>query len=158
MSYNDYLSAMEQAKKCNRYRVAKGTTPEAIKESERLLKLSFSKQLQDFYSKYGYLSFFGTEIFGIYPDDLEDVLEGNSVAYALHERENYNLPDKWIPFYSFGDGSLACFDYEQLNDDAEPRVIRVIYDGHSYSVVECVADDFGGFVLELVSQQLQRQV
>ena len=40
---------------------------------------------KEFYKKYGYLSFFGNEIYGIDPEDDSGILEGNSVAYALND-------------------------------------------------------------------------
>lgn len=64
------------------YTTAGGKTEAEIKKSETLLSVSFSSQCKEFYEKYGYLSFFGNEIFGINPDDDSGILEGNSVAYA----------------------------------------------------------------------------
>lgn len=72
-----------------------------------MLGIKFSKQCREFYAKYGYLSFFGNEIFGIDPNDDSGELEGNSVTYALNEREENGLPMEWIPVYNFDDGYMA---------------------------------------------------
>ena len=100
-----------------------------------------------------YLSFYGSEIFGIDPDDDSGILEGNSVAYALNDRDEYSLPEEWIPIYDFDDGSMAYLDYSHLNKQKEPRVIMASYDGEEYEVVEILAEDFGDFVLQLVQEQ-----
>ncbi|MGF7143237.1 hypothetical protein HNQ56_001660 [Anaerotaenia torta] len=118
--------------------------------------MKFSKQSKEFYEEYGYLSFFGNEIFGIDPDDL-DMLEGNSVAYAINDREEYNLPNDWIPIYDFEDGNMAYLDYSSSNSEKEPRVIMTFYNGEEYELAEVLSEDFGDFILELVEEQLETQ-
>ena len=109
----------------------------------------------EFYKKYGYISFYGNEIFGIDPDDDSGILEGNSVAYALNDRKEYNLPNEWIPIYNFDDGNMAYLDYSYLNEQKEPRVIMAFYNGKEYEIVETLAEDFGDFVLQLVQEQTE---
>lgn len=150
------MIAIELAKKCKYYTVMDGKSEVDIAKSESLLGIKFSKQSLEFYKKLGYLSFFGNEIFGIDPNDT-DILEGNSVAYALNDRERYQLPKEWIPIYNFDDGYMAYLDYDHLNEDKEPRVIMAIYTGKQYEVVEVVAEDFGDFLLQQVEQQLANQ-
>lgn len=41
-----------------------------------MLNIKFSNQSIEFYKKYGYLSFYGNEIFGIDPDDDSGILRG----------------------------------------------------------------------------------
>lgn len=90
MSYTNFIKAMELAPKCKFYTTAGGKSEEEIDMSEKKLGISFSPQCKEFYKKYGYLSFFGNEIYGIDPEDDSGILEGNSVAYALNDREEYN--------------------------------------------------------------------
>lgn len=155
MSYQNYKDAMELAKKCKFYTTAGGKSQEEIKKSEKLLGVKFSKQCREFYEQYGYLSFFGNEIFGINPDDNSGELEGNSVAYALNDRAEYGLPTHWVPVYNFDDGLMAYLDYSSLNSDGEPCVIVAEFDGTEYQVEETIAEDFGEFVLQLVKEQLE---
>lgn len=155
MSYQNYKEAMELAPKCKFYTTAGGKSQEEIEKSEELLGIKFSKQCREFYEQYGYLSFFGNEIFGIDPDDDSGELEGNSVAYALNDREEYGLPDEWIPIYNFDDGFMAYLDYSSLNDEGEPCVIAAEYNGSEYQAEETIAEDFGEFVLQLVKQELE---
>lgn len=155
MSYQNYKDAMELAKKCKFYTTAGGKNQEAIKKSEELLGIKFSKQCREFYEQYGYLSFFGNEIFGIDPDDNSGELEGNSVAYALNDRREHGLPVSWIPIYNFDDGLMAYLDYASLNDDGEPCVIAAEFDGSAYQVEETIAEDLGEFVLQLVEEQFE---
>lgn len=126
MSYSNYEKAMELAPQCKFYTTAGGKNEEEIKKAEELLGVKFSAQLTDFYKKYGYLSFFGTEIFGIEPFDTSGELEGNSVAYALNDRFEYGLPNEWIPIFNCGDGSMVYLDYSTLNGDNERESYLVL--------------------------------
>lgn len=155
MSYTNFVKAMELAPRCKFYTTAGGKTEAEIKKSETLLGVSFSSQCKEFYEKYGYLSFFGNEIFGIDPDDDSGILEGNSVAYALNDREEYNLPKEWIPIYNFDDGNMAYLDYSSLNIEKEPRVIMAFYNGNKYEIVKTLAEDMGDFILQLVEEQIE---
>ncbi|WP_430749588.1 SMI1/KNR4 family protein [Drancourtella massiliensis] len=49
-----------------------------MQNAEKLLGVKFSNQFWDFNAKYGYLSFYGNEIFGADPDHLDE-MEGNRV-------------------------------------------------------------------------------
>lgn len=155
MSYQNYVKAMELAPKCKFYTTAGGKTEEEIKKAEQMLNLEFSNQSREFYKIYGYLSFYGNEIFGIDPEDDSGILEGNSVAYAINDREEYNLSNEWVPIYNFEDGNMAYLDYSYLNSEREPRVIRAFYNGSEYEIVETLAEDLGDFILQLVQEQLQ---
>ncbi len=155
MSYTNFVKAMELAPRCKFYTTAGGKTEAEIEKSEALLSVSFSSQCKEFYEKYGYLSFFGNEIFGIDPDDDSGILEGNSVAYALNDREEYNLPKEWIPIYNFDDGNMAYLDYSSLNLEKEPRVIMAFYNGNKYEIVKTLAEDMGDFILQLVEEQIE---
>ena len=157
MSYENFEKALELAKKCKSYTVSGAKTEEIIESAASLLGLTFSRQNHDFYSTVGYLSFFGSEIYEIDPDDIDGILEGNSVAYALSERRHYALPQEWLPIYFFDDGYLGCLDYSQLNEDGEPPVIMALCNGEKYVFVERVAEDLGDFILELVERQLSMQ-
>lgn len=154
MSYTNFIKAMELAPKCRFYTTEGGIPEEEIKMSEEMLGICFSKQCREFYEKYGYLSFFGTEIYGIDPKDDSGILEGNSVAYALNDRKEYSLPKEWIPIYNFDDGNMAYLDYSSLNAEKEPRVIVAFYNGKEYEIVETLAEDFGDFILRLVQEQV----
>ena len=107
------------------------------------------------YEKYGFLSFGGNEIYGVDPEDDSGVLEGNSVAYALNDREENNLPKEWIPIYNFDDGNMAYLDYSSLNEEKEPSVIMAFHNEEKYEIVEKLAEDFGDFVLQLVQEQVE---
>lgn len=157
MSYTNYQKAIELAKQCTGYWVGDTVSEQAIQRSEELLGLKFSKQNREYYSKLGYLSFFGCETYSIDPDDNSGILEGNSVAYALNERAKFKLPQAWLPIYSYDDGYLGFLDYSQLNSEGEPSVIMGVYNGEEYVMIDKVADDFGDFLMELVNDQLEDQ-
>ena len=75
MSYQDFNDAMTLAPKCKFFTTAGGKTREAIQKSEEILEIKFSRQCNQFYERFGYLSFYGYEIFGIDPDDTSKILE-----------------------------------------------------------------------------------
>lgn len=154
MSYQNFIKAMELAPKCKFYTTVGGKTEEDIRMSEKMLDIIFSNQCREFYAKYGYLSFYGNEIFGIDPNDDSGILEGNSVAYALNDRKEYNLPKEWIPIYNFDDGNIAYLDYSSTNAEKEPKVIIAFYNGEKYEIVETLAEDLGDFILQLVKEQV----
>ncbi len=156
MSYSDLQKALSLAPECEFYTTAGGKSESDIAKSEQMLGIKFSEQCLEFYRKCGYLSFFGNEIFGINPDNLE-ILAGNSVAFALNDRDAYNLPSKWLPLYDFDDGDMAYLDYSSLNNDNEPPVISAFFDGEEYVVSEQIAEDLGSFILRLVEEQLSNQ-
>jgi hypothetical protein len=85
----------------------------------------------------------------------EGILEGNSVTYAINDREEYNLPIEWIPIYKFEDGNMAYLDYSSINLENEPKVIMAFYNGNEYEIVEDLAEDFGAFLLGLVQERLK---
>lgn len=152
MSYQNFQKAMDEAKSRKFYTTAGGKTKVEIERAEGMLGITFSRQYREFNEKYGYLSFSGNEIFGIDPNNLEE-LEGNAVAYALNDREEYNLPNNLIPIYNFDDGCMAYLDFSNLNGDGEPVVVMVEFNGEEYEIIECIAEDFGDFVLGLLKEE-----
>lgn len=155
MAYKDYEKAMSLAPGCEYYTCGKGLSDGEIRKAESMLGLDFSPQLVDYYRNYNYLSFGGYEVFGIDFDRLTEVISGNSLAYALYDRENYDLPKSWLPIHELDDGYLACLDYGRLNSEKEPPVISCICTEEGYTCVESLADDFGSYVLGLVEMALE---
>lgn len=142
---------MALAKELEFYTTAGGRTEEEIARSEALLGLKFSRQYRAFNMDYGYLSFSGHEIFGVDPDDLEE-LERNALAYALHDREAWHLPAHLLPIYNFDDGCMAYLDFSSRNSEGEPRVVMAESSGEGYEIVQPLAEDFGDFLLTLVEE------
>lgn len=154
MSYQNFKMAMDLAKRCKFYKISGGKSEEEIVNAEQILGIKFSKQCVEFYREYGYLSFFGNEFFGIDVNDKSGILEGNSVAYTLNDRKMLNLPKEWIPFYNFGNGYMAYFDYSSLNFDGEPQIIASCHNGRNCEKAKVLSEDFGDFVLQMVQEQL----
>ena len=50
---------------------------------------------------------------------------------------------------------MAYFDYSSLNNEGEPRIVILKYDGSKYDIIETIADDFGDFILKLVQEELE---
>ena len=157
MSYQNFERALELAKQCRFYTIVGEKTNEVIVRAQELFGNDFSKQNFQFFKRLGYLSFFGTEIYGIVKDDFSGSYVGCAIEAALADRKEYNLPKEWLPIYDFDDGYMGYLDYSQLNEDGEPPVIMAIYDGEKYVVVEKVAEDLGDLILQLVREQLGQQ-
>lgn len=157
MSYSNFQKAIELAKKCQYYKTAGHQTEELISKVEDVYGFKISPQHYEYFIKYGYMMFFGTELYGIYKDVFDGIYAGNAVIATLQDREEFNLPKEWIPIFDYDDGCIAYLDYEHLNSDNEPRVILGIYTGKEYEVTDVIADDLGDFLLELVQEQLEAQ-
>lgn len=157
MSFQDLEKALTLAKRCQFYTVKGKTTDEVITKAEILFGTKFSKQNRHFFKEVGYLSFFGNEFFGICKDDFSGTHTGCAIEATLQDREQLNLPPKWLTLYFFDDGYYGYLDYSQLNDEGEPPVIMAIYDGKKHVIVEKVAEDLGDFILQIVEEQLARQ-
>ncbi len=157
MSYSSFHKAMELAKKCNYYKTAGKQTKELLDKVENSYDFKISPQHYECFKDYGYIMFFGAEIYGIYEGAFDGIYAGNAVVATLQDRKEYNLPKEWIPIYDYSDGYFAYLDYACLNSEKEPRVILGIYTGKKYEIAEVIATDLGDFLLELVQQQLDSQ-
>lgn len=155
MSLSNLEKALELAKKCDDFMTTGGVSSEIIQKSEELLQINFSIQNRIYYERVGYLSFFGCELFEIAPFDDLSIPEVNSIAYAINDRKEYNLPKSWLPFYNYDDGYMAYLDYDNLNSEGEPRVILSYYNGDEYIIDEILSDDLGNFMLEMVEDSLE---
>ena len=127
-----------------------GKNENQICEAEKSLGIVFSRQCREFYKRFDYSVFAGIEIFGIQDGEKSSILEGNIVSYTLNDRKIYGLPQMWIPFMTFGDGTMAYYDYSELNGDDEPRIIRAVFSSGRFDLIEQLAEDFGDFLKMLI--------
>jgi len=160
MSYVNYLKATNLLLKCDDYHSGGGKSLYTVERAEKILDVAFSKQIKDYLTTFGCVSFSEHEMDGIAKDTFDDftTLAGNMVEMTLFFRQNHGLPKKWLPIYCFGyNGYYGYLDHSQLNADGEPPVIMAMFDGEKYIIVERVAEDFGDFLLELVENCLNNQ-
>lgn len=157
MSYINFEKATELAKQCQFYKTAGSQSKELIKKVEEAYGFKLSTQHYEYFKKYGYIMFFGTEIYGIYDKVFEGIYAGNAVIATLQDRKENKLPTNWIPIFDYDDGYVAYLDYGSLNSENEPRVILGIFTGENYEMTEVIAEDFGDFLLELVEEQMDSQ-
>ncbi len=61
---------------------------------------------------------------------------------------------KWLPIYFLDDGYMAYLNYGKLNIEREPCVISAYYNGLNYVVERKIADDFGEFLMKLISEEI----
>jgi hypothetical protein len=158
MSYTNFENALELAKQCRFYTTKGERANSVVAKAEEMFGFKFSKQNYEFFKRIGYLSFFGNEFFGICKDDFSGEHAGCAIEATLQDRREINLPPKWLTLYFFDDGYYGYLDYSQLNEDGEPPVVMAVYNGKEHVIVEKVAEDLGDFMLQLVEEQLARQL
>lgn len=150
MSYRNYQEAVELFSKCENYCHGNGVSPEVITKAEKLLGLHFSNQLTEYLTTYGYIDFFGVELYGIVDPELSsEEIEGCMVEWALAERENNSLNPNWLPICFEDDGCMAFLDFENCNANGEPQVILAEDTGNGYEMTEEIAEDLGEYMLQL---------
>jgi len=157
LSYGNFQNAITLSKQCVGYSDGGGKSEAVIKKAEKLFGYKLSPQTHEYFSRLGFLEFYGHEFYGIIKDDFSGTYVGCSIEATLADRREYNLPKEWLVIYFFDDGYMGYLDYSQLNAEGEPPVIMAILDEQKYVVAERVAEDLGDFILELVEQQLGNQ-
>lgn len=150
---NSLEKALEKAKKCKFYFSSGGVDSQTIRRTEQILGFKFSKLMVQYYEKCEYLSFDGNEFKGINPDKPNGETATNSVSFTISERKN-NLPMEWFPFYEYGDGYIACFDFNKVDLDGEPPVIMAYYDGNKYIAIRKIANNIGDFILGFIDNNI----
>lgn len=157
MAYRNYLKAMKLARECDNYCTGSGVSNDVISAAEKKVGILFSRQLKEYLTTYGYMEFFGVELYGIVKTDFSSVsVEGCLVEWTILERKN-GLNPKWLPICFEDDGNMAFLDFNDLDENGEPSVILAEETERGYEKVEKIANDFGNYVLELVEWQLNEQ-
>lgn len=157
MSYDNFKKAIQLAPKCNNYAHGIPQKESVVNLAENLLHVKFSKQLHEYLTRFGYIEFFGHEIYGIIKEDFSAIPEGSIVECTLYERIKYNLPENLIPIFFLDDGNKAYIDFSVINYDGEPMIVSAFFNGTKYVVTENLFEDFGDFLLSMVNEQLLSQ-
>lgn len=155
MSHKIYESAIEKVQECDEFDCGSEYSIYVIEKAERLLDINFSAQLKDYLMNFGYIDFSGVEIYGIVDESFslnKNTLEGCMIEWTLKERESNNLNPKWVALRFEDDGGMAFLDFENLNDDGEPRVILAVANENGYKFEYEIAEDFGEYLSELVDK------
>lgn len=156
MSLGNYIKAIDliEEHKTKGY-FAGARSGELIKLAENRLGFQFSGMYRKFLESYGAGSFGSQEIYGVIGSDFENSSVPDAIWYTLIERKEVRLPANLLVIYDAGNGELFCLDFSQRNKDNEPAVISfvpgILLEKQSY---EKIADDFGDFLLDLVSREI----
>ena len=151
MSYSNLIRSLDEMEQCEGFDCGHPYDISVISKAEAILNYRFSKQLTHYLSKYGYIGFFGVELYGITKSDFSnEVLEGNMVEWTLHERIVSRLDNLWIPIRFEDDGYMAFMDYNTLNSEGEPRIILSHDTDAGYIFDQVLADDLGDYLFALV--------
>jgi len=132
-----------------------GRSEKLILKGEQKLNLKFPISYLDFLKTFGAGSFGAEEIFGVIHDDFENSSVPDAIWYTLSERRESSLPNSLLVIYDSGSDDLFCLNFNNLNDTKEPRIVTytpgVALKRQTYEVM---ADNFGDFLLDLVSQEI----
>ncbi|MBR1663363.1 MAG: SMI1/KNR4 family protein [Ruminococcus sp.] len=159
MSKTSFDRAIKLVKKCDDYCCGGKKPKKVVERAQQLLGFSLSQQETEYLTKFGYIEFFGVELYGIINEEFEDdgEYEGCMVEWTLNERKTGSISDKWVALKFDDDGGMVFLDHSDINDNGEPKVILSEFDGQMYKKIEILADDLGEYLLELVEEQLDEQ-
>ena len=125
-----------------------------IAKGEELVGFSFSPQVREYFSRFKSIEV-GNDVFGMFDGDFS-LKYGGAVETTLLHRKDWNLPEKRLVIYDY---EYECFvahlDFSQCDENGEPPVIEVVYEGTEWVFARKVAEDFGDFLLELVEEQIE---
>lgn len=157
MSYKDYKKALELINK-NKKLVCKSDrcSNKTIEKAESKLNIKFSRMYKEFLQEFGALSFGAEEIYGIVSDDIDLSGVPNGIWYTLTERKEINMPEWLLVIYDTVSEELFCLDFNSSNN--EPKVV-VFVPGidNEYQTYEEVASDFGEFLLQRITFELEAE-
>lgn len=130
-------------------------TDELISLAEEKLGLKFAGLYLDYLKTFGAGNFGAQEIYGIIDADFENSSVPDAIWYTLTERKEIRLPDNLLVIYDTGSDELFCLDFNQRDDNGEPKVVSLVpgvdLESQTY---EIIANDFGDFLLDLVKQEV----
>lgn len=125
-----------------------------ISAAERALGLRFPPTYRRFLLELGAGDMGDLEYYGVINEDWSRPGPPDAIGSTLHERERYQLPERFVIVSSTGDGSWYVLDTEQTNEQGENPV--VIWTSNASSLeypLEQEAEDFGAFLAEGASAE-----
>ncbi|WP_243015124.1 SMI1/KNR4 family protein [Brevibacillus borstelensis] len=157
MSLDSYKKALElMNRNKNMCYFAGARTEELICLAEEAIGYKFSPIYRDFIKKFGAGNFGSQEVYGVIDEDFENSSVPDAIWYTLTEREEINLPQNLLVIYDSGGEEQFCLDFSNLNERNEPKVVSFI-PGQPLTAqkYETVAEDFGDFLLDLVTKEIE---
>ncbi|CAO5682714.1 MAG: hypothetical protein HEEMFOPI_01762 [Holosporales bacterium] len=131
---------------------------ESIEQGENFLSIHFPNSYKIFLKKYGYLTMFGREIYGIIDNNFLNSGIPDVIWLNHNFRKKFDLPHHIISISDIGDGSYYALDLSQMNEEQEcPVVIWPVGGYEETPELEIVAPDFGTWFYDQVMQQIEIQ-
>lgn len=154
MSYNNYKKAVDIINKNqDKNHFIGKRSEELVKKAENELGIKFSEIYKEFLLTYGAGNYGSEEILGIIDDDFGESSVPDGIWYTLIERQEVGLPLNLVIIYEDDCGELLCLDFNSLNDEKEPAIVPYIPgEDNKNQKYEKIADDFGDFLLQLVTE------
>ncbi len=153
MSWTDLeeaFSIIEKKKEEDEFNDPK--SEELILLAERTLNLQFPKTYREFLKKYGCGGIGGFEVYGLIHSDFEHSGIPDAIWLTLDERKTSNLPHHFIIIASVGNGEYYAIDCSKVDNNGENPVVVFYPWNANEPKLEKVADDFGKFLKNMISE------
>ena len=152
-NYNRALEIINENREC--FLSVGERSKELVLKAEDALGFRLSNQYKDFVLKFGAANFGAEEFYGLIDDDFEDSSTPDTVWMTLSERQESGLPENLLIVYHTGSEEMFCLDFNNLNNDGEPKVVSFLIGVDAeYQTYKVIANDFGDFLLDMINQEL----
>lgn len=122
-----------------------------VQKAEHALGLTFPPTYRRFLLDWGTGCILGQEFCGVIHDDFFEKGSSDAIWLTLSQREEFNLPHKFILIKEDGRGNYFALDSSQVNADGEYPVVICYITGQ----VEYEAEDFGAFMRAEIEMMLE---
>jgi len=154
MSMEDFERAAALLAKHPGYGDYVGPCPlELVTLAEQALGLTFPPTYRQFVRRYGAGSF-GEEIYGVTSAEFVNDSIPNAIWLTLKNRRQFGLPAHYIEIGSSGEGSGYFINTSQTDRKGECPIVTSSNIPEVDTPTEIIADDFGQFFLESVTNLL----
>ena len=124
-----------------------------ISSAEKRLDLKFPKSYQQFITKFGYGSFWGMSVGGIYPNATEDNPNGSIIIFNENARKNENVPVGLL-FIMIEDEYNVVIDTMQMRDEEAPVYEIELGRGYKTEDMTPASPTFGEYYLNKVKEAI----
>lgn len=141
------------AENSDRARFVGPRDPDVVSAAEAALGVRFPPTYRRFLTDLGAGSLRGEEFYGVIDSDW-GASPPDGIGITLGERSESGLPERYIVVGDTGSGDRYVIDTSESDDDGENPVHIVMpgVDPEEAGPPERVADDFGAFFNELISE------
>lgn len=132
-----------------------GASTDIIAQAQTILDVEFPEDYKLFLTEFGALTFGSIEIYGVFREDFENSGVPDTVWTTLNERKLVSMPNHLIVIYNTGMGELYCMNFNDLNNNNEPKITSYFpgFDEKAQKN-EVLYENFGEFLLDMVHEEV----